>query len=67
MSAVLSPIVSEFETQEEADAYDAWFRTKVQKSLDSKSPRIPHDQVKAEIRALLETRRKSKNDHGGSS
>ena len=50
MSAVLSPIVSEFETQEEADAYDAWFRTKVQKSLDSKSPRIPHDQVKAEIK-----------------
>ena len=61
MIATLSPIVSEFETQEAADAYDVWFRAKVQKSLDSKKPRIPHDQVKAEMQALLQTRRTSKN------
>ena len=60
MSAVLSPIVSEFETQEAADAYDVWFRVKVQKSLDSKEPLIPHDEVKAEIRAMLQERRKQK-------
>lgn len=58
MSAVLSPIVSEFETQEAAEAYDAWFRAKVQKSIDSTEPLIPHDEVKAEIHALLEARRK---------
>lgn len=63
MSAVLSPIVSEFETQEDADAYDAWFRAKVQKSLDSKLPLIPHDQVKAEIQAMLVARRKIKSGH----
>ncbi|NOS98323.1 MAG: antitoxin [Methylotenera sp.] len=60
MSAVLSPIVSEFETQEAADAYDVWFRAKVQKSIDSKEPHIPHDKVKAEIHAMLEERRKKK-------
>lgn len=63
MNAVLSPIVSEFETQEDADAYDAWFRAKVQKSLDSKLPLIPHDQVKAEIQAMLVARRKIKSGH----
>ena len=63
MNAVLSPIVSEFETQEDADAYDVWFRAKVQKSLDSKLPLIPHDQVKAEIQAMLVARRKIKSGH----
>ena len=56
MNAVLSPIVSEFETQEATEAYDIWFRAKVQKSIDSKEPRIPHDKVKAEIHAMLEAR-----------
>lgn len=57
MSAVLSPIVSEFETQEAADSYDAWFRAKVQQSLDSKEPRIPHDQAMAEVDEELKKRR----------
>ena len=30
MNAALSPIASEFETQEQADSYDRWFRAKVQ-------------------------------------
>ncbi|MGZ7457775.1 type II toxin-antitoxin system RelB family antitoxin [Pseudomonas sp. Ma2-10] len=34
MSAELSPIVSEFETEEQAASYDHWFRAKVQASLD---------------------------------
>ena len=33
MSAELSPIVSEFETQEQAASYDRWFRARVQASL----------------------------------
>lgn len=49
----LSPIVSEFETQEQADAYDKWFRAKVQASLDDPRPSIPHDEVMAEMRQLL--------------
>ncbi len=53
MKAVLSPMVSEFETQEAADSYDAWFRAKVQESRDDPRPSIPHDVVMAKMRALL--------------
>ena len=56
MNAVLSPIISEFETQEAADSYDAWFRAKVQESLDDPRPRIPHDVVMAKMRALLKSK-----------
>ncbi len=56
MNAVLSPIVSEFETQEAADSYDAWFRAKVQESLDDPRPSIPHDVVMAKMRALLKSK-----------
>jgi hypothetical protein len=53
MSAQLSPIVSEFETEEQAASYDRWFRAKVQASLDDPSPNIPHDQVMAEVEAII--------------
>ena len=54
MNTLLDPIVSEFETQEQADAYDVWFRAKVQEAIDSKRPRIPHDQVMAEMWAVID-------------
>jgi hypothetical protein len=58
MSVPLSPVVSEFETEEQAASYDRWFRAKVQASLDDPRPNIPHDQVMAEMRALIESKRK---------
>jgi hypothetical protein len=61
MSVQLSPIVSEFETEEQAASYDRWFRAKVQASLDDPRPNIPHDQVMAEMRALIESKRKKRN------
>jgi hypothetical protein len=63
MSALLSPIISEFETLEAENAYDVWYREKITKSMNSNQPLIPHDQVKAEIRKMLEERRKLKNGH----
>ena len=54
----LSPIESEFATTEEAEAYDVWFRAKVEKSLADTRPPIPHDQVMAEMRALIDRHRK---------
>lgn len=54
----LSPIESEFATTEEAEAYDVWFRAKIEKSLADTRPPIPHDQVMAEMRALIDRRRK---------
>jgi PaaA2-like antitoxin len=50
----LSPIESEFETTEDAEAYDAWFRAKVEKALASTAPRIPHDEVMAKAQAIID-------------
>ena len=61
MNAVFSPIESEFATAEEAAAYDLWFRAKVQESLDDPRPSIPHDEVMAQMRAILASK---KNDSG---
>jgi hypothetical protein len=53
MSTPLDPRISEFETQEQADSYDRWFRERVQRSLDDPRPGIPHDQVMAEMEAII--------------
>ena len=53
MNPILSPIVSEFETEEQAARYDIWFPAKVQASLDDPQPSIPHDQVMAEMDAII--------------
>ncbi|MEJ1958178.1 MAG: hypothetical protein WDM70_00890 [Nitrosomonadales bacterium] len=53
MSTNLSPIESEFATVEEAEAYDRWFRAKVQASINDTRPTIPHDQVMAEMDAII--------------
>jgi hypothetical protein len=63
MSAELSPIVSEFATEEQAASYNQWLRAKVQASLDDPRPSIPHDQVMADMRALIESKR-NKHDAG---
>lgn len=55
MNAVLSPIVSEFETQEQADSYEAWLIQKLECAENSVKPNIPHDQVMAKMNALLES------------
>lgn len=54
MSAQLSPIVSEFETEEHAASYDRWFRSKVQASLANPGPGVPHDEVMARMDAIIE-------------
>ncbi|RMN47639.1 hypothetical protein ALQ59_01907 [Pseudomonas syringae pv. apii] len=56
MSARISPIVSEFETEEQAASYDKWFRAQVQASISDPAPNIPHDQVMAEMREFLESK-----------
>jgi hypothetical protein len=59
MNTVLSPIESEFATVEEAEAYDRWFRAKVQASLDDQLPSTPHDQVMATLREIIEAKRRA--------
>ncbi|POR65458.1 type II toxin-antitoxin system RelB family antitoxin [Pseudomonas syringae] len=54
MNARISAIVSQFETEEQADSYDKWFRAQVQTSINDPAPNLPHDQIMAEMRAVLE-------------
>ena len=61
MSTQLSPIVSEFETEEQAASYDSWFRAKVKASLEDPRSSIPHDVVMAEMRELIESKFKTRN------
>jgi hypothetical protein len=49
-----SPIVSEFDTPEEAAAYDKWLREKVAASLADPRPGIPHDEVMAGVQAIID-------------
>ncbi|MEG3133672.1 stability determinant [Rouxiella sp. T17] len=53
MGALLSPIVSEFETEEQASSYDRWFRAKVQAAIDDSRPGVAHDDVMAEMDAII--------------
>ncbi len=55
--AKLSPIESEFATTEDAEAYDAWFRAKVEKAMASTAPGIPHDEVMAMAQAVIDKHR----------
>jgi len=48
-----SPIVSEFATEAEAAAYDAWLRRKIEASLADARPPVAHDEVVAELRAII--------------
>lgn len=54
----LCPVVSDLDPEEQSASYDRWFRAEVQASLDDPRPNIPHDQVMAEIHALMESMRK---------
>lgn len=53
----LTPIESEFASTEEAEAYDVWFRAKVQSALDSNDALVPHDEAMARIRRRMEAMR----------
>ena len=53
----LSPIVSEFESTEQAEAYDAWLTAKVTQSLEDGRPLIPHDEAMARVRAIIDKKR----------
>ena len=56
MNTALDPLISEFHTDDDAVSHDAWLRSKVQTAMNSTKPRIPHDQVMAEMRAMLDAK-----------
>jgi hypothetical protein len=53
MSAVLSPMVSEFDIEEQEASYTIWLKAKVKASLGDTRPNTPHDQMMTKARALL--------------
>lgn len=56
-----SPIVSEFDTPEQEAAYEAWLKAKVAASLADPRPPVPHDQVMAEMRAIIAKAKQKKS------
>lgn len=53
MNTPLSPIVSEFETEEQAASHDRWVRRKIAASLADHRPAVPHDQAMSEAAAII--------------
>jgi DNA-damage-inducible protein J len=43
------------------DAYDAWFRAKVQEAIADTRPPIRHDQVMNEAQALIDKKRRARS------
>ena len=43
------------------DAYDAWFRAKVQEALDDQRPAVPHAQVMQDAQALIDEKRRARS------
>jgi hypothetical protein len=58
----LDPIISEFETEEQAQAYDLWFRAQVTAALAEKGPGIPHTEAMARFRKTIEERSRANPD-----
>lgn len=54
MDTVYSPLVSEFDSAEQEADYVAWLESKVAASLADTRPAVPHDDVMAEMDALIE-------------
>ena len=55
-----TPIESEFADSDEEAAYDAWFRAKVQRSIDDPGPLVPHAEAMQWIKNEMEKRRRAK-------
>ncbi|MDR5739606.1 MULTISPECIES: stability determinant [unclassified Caballeronia] len=45
--------MSEFTTVEEAEAYDKWYRAKVQRSMADTRPRVGHEEVMDELEQII--------------
>lgn len=54
MNPVYSPLISEFDSAEQEADYAAWLEAKVAASLADTRPAVPHDEVMAEMDALIE-------------
>lgn len=61
MNAVLSPLVSEFETLEQEADYARWLQAKVAASLADPRPAVAHDELEHRMAGRLQRLREQKN------
>lgn len=54
MGTRLDPYVHEHDTAEEAETFDRALRERVERARSSAKPRVPHDKVMDEARAIIE-------------
>jgi hypothetical protein len=52
----LSPLVSEFETVEQAEAYLSWLKAKVAASRADGRPNVAHEEAMKRVRAIIEAK-----------
>ena len=57
------PYLCDFETAEDAQDYDRFFRAKVAQSLADKNPNMPHDEAMAFVKHELEKRKANRANH----
>jgi hypothetical protein len=50
----LSPIESEFDSTEDAEAYERWLRAKVETSLADTRPNVSHSTVMTELDQIID-------------
>ncbi|WP_250453399.1 stability determinant [Caballeronia sp. ATUFL_M2_KS44] len=62
MTNPFDPTVSEFASVEEAEAYDKWYRAKVQRSMADTRPRFGHDEVMDELDAIIDAAEKRRRE-----
>jgi hypothetical protein len=53
MTKPISPLVSEFESEEQAASYTAWLQDKVKRSLEDPREAVAHDQLMAELESII--------------
>ena len=53
-TAALGSRIFEFETKEQSSSYDKWFCAKAQGAIDDPRQGIAHDQVMAEMDAIID-------------
>ena len=50
MNARFDPLITQFESAEHEEKYNAWLLAKIEKSRSDPRPRVPHDQVVARLK-----------------
>ena len=52
--------IVDYISDDNPDAYDAWFRERVHEALDDTRPAVPHHQVMDEVQSLIDRKRRAR-------